>query len=238
MLIVAALAPLLVSFACTVKVVLSSESIVAFGVSVMVNIAALAPVTVTATPVSEKPPLLRTVKVVSTGTLKPRVPRSMVSPPVKAVFTGCSTTMLAAASENGASTMFQPMEPLPRPQTVRARPRSVPLAGSMGVPLSDHPPAMRVPVPRAVQVVPPSVERSKATSMASGKVLPRCHPTLVEPAGASVCMAGSLTRRERLNSEAPSTNWKLPPIMTLPFSVSMRLFTVAGTVIGPAMGSL
>ena len=81
------------------NMVLSSESRVVAGCFVTLNMAALVPLTVAFSPVREKPPLLRTVKVVSTDTPWPRVPRSKLAPLLRSVFTGCSTTISAAVSE-------------------------------------------------------------------------------------------------------------------------------------------
>src|SRR4030095_6453793 len=62
----------------------------------------------------------------------------------------------------------RPEDPLFCPPVTRARPRTRPLAVRF-TPVSPQPPVMREPVPSAVHVAPPSVDRSKATSCAAGE---------------------------------------------------------------------
>ena len=110
---------------------------------------------------------------------------------------------------------------------MRARPRSCADAGSGDLkPLSAQPSAVRVPLPSTAQVVPPSVERSKATSSASGKLPPRSHSTPFDPVGSRFCVMGSFSSLATLLTLAPPTLLMSPAMMILPSSSTMMLFTM------------
>src|SRR5271157_3733558 len=88
------------------------------------------------------------------------------------------------------------------------------LVGTLA-PVSCHPPAVRVPLPREVQLAP-SVETSKVVRQTSGLAPPRSQ-VIVEPKTLRLLVTGSvLLRRPRLPQGWPQRLAKWPPTRIFP----------------------
>ena len=100
---------------------------------------------------------------------------------------------------------------------MRPRARRWPLAGRLR-PVSCQLAVVptRVPPPSAVQVLPPSVLRSKVTCETSGELPPRVHSTRVASGGARRCVAVSFASRASLLRFVPLTLPNLPLRTTFP----------------------
>ena len=201
----------------TVKVVLAPGATVVAPGAPTVKSPGCEPSLVMASPVRSAVPLFVMVKVAAAlVVLTSWLPKSLLPASAMSVPAGCSTAISGTGKPlNAACCSTSPALPFCQPPVTRARARTMPLAGRFR-PVNSQPPLMRVPSPSDVQTVPPSVESSKVTRIASGDVPPRSHSTRAPVGTVRDCVAAPLISRARLLRAVPPTVLKLPPMTIFP----------------------